>query len=133
MSKVKVTKELVLKVKEYKSNDKYSNLTQGEIALLCGTTGTSVSRILNGEYDHLLSGTPSASDDVTTVIPYEELKRLVACEYCIDAILQMCKLSEKIDGALFIDYKATFGLLKAHVPEKVNARVEELKEREEVL
>lgn len=58
MSKVTITKDIVKKVKEYKSNDRYSNLTQAEIALLCGTTPSSVSRIINGEYDHLLNDTP---------------------------------------------------------------------------
>lgn len=37
-----VTKEIVLKVKTYKNDDRYSHLTQEELALLCGTSRASV-------------------------------------------------------------------------------------------
>jgi transcriptional regulator with XRE-family HTH domain len=136
MGKVKITKDIVLKVKEYKSSEKYSNLTQAEIALLCGTTTPSVSRILNGEYDFLLSDLPKVTkttNDVTTVIPYEQLKHLLACEYAIEAMFNMTKLSDRTESTLFIDYRAVFSILTAYVPEKVDARLKELKEREEVV
>ena len=125
MSKTTVTKEIVKKVLEY--NEKYSQLTRTEIGTLCNISVTSVSRILSGEYDHLLKKEP---DTATTVIPLEDLKRLVACEYAVNGILKLCKLSTGIDGELFIDYKSVFSILKAYLPDDVSKRLEELKKGE---
>lgn len=65
--------------------------------------------------------------DSTTVIPYEELKHLLACEYAINAMLNMTKLSDRTEGTLFIDYRAVFSILTAYVPDEVNNRLETLK------
>jgi len=134
MSKTIVTKEIVEKVKSYLDKDKYGNLTHDEIALLCGTSATSVSRISNGQYDHLLKPvekiTQSNTDDVNVAIDYETLKHLMACEYAVKAILDNSKLSTGYDGALFIDYKVVYGILKAYLPDDTNRKLEELKREE---
>lgn len=128
---MKVTKETVLKVKKYKEDSKYSNLTQEELALLCGTSSTSVSRIINGEYDYLLEPVKQTNtDDVNVAIDYQTLKHLLACEYAVEKILKNSKLSTGYDGALFIDYKVVYGILKAYVPDDTNRILEELKRKE---
>lgn len=127
-----VTKEVVEKVKSYLSNDKYNNLTHEEIALLCGTSATSVSRIKNGEYDHLLEPVENANtDDVLVPIDYKTLKHLIACEDAVEKLINCAKLSNNYEGTLFIDYKVVFGILKAYVPEDVIRKLEELNREEE--
>ena len=126
MSDVMITKDIVKKVMKYKNDDKYINLTANEVAILCGVSIEQFNKILSGEYDYLLSETPEPSD-FTTVIPYEELKHLVACENAITAMLNMAKLSDRTENTLFIDYRAVFSILAAYVPDRVNDRLEALK------
>ena len=129
MTKQAVTKEMVLKVKKYTSDERYSDLTHTELALLCGSSATSVSRIVNGKYDYLLADTPKeeTKEDTTVVIPYEALKHMVNCEAAITAILAASTLSRDTTGALFCEYKTVFGILKAYLSEDTNNRVEALK------
>ena len=122
----KVTKEIVSKVKAYKSDDRYSQLSQTEIGLLCGISSATVSRIIGGEYDHLLNEDPEINDS-TTVIPFDTLKRLIACEYAVEAILKISKLSDKSDNGLFFPSNSVYGLLRAYLPEETIARIQELK------
>lgn len=126
-----VTKEIVLKVKSYKNDDRYTHLTQEELALLCGTSRTTVNRIIKGDYDHLISEPVKENSDIVTTIPYEVLKRLMACEYAINALINNTKLSTGYDGTLFIDYKVVYGILRAYVPEDTEKRLEELKREED--
>ena len=129
----KVTKEIVKKVLSYKADEKYSQLTYEELGLLCGTSATSISRIFRGDYNHLLKEDKALVEvdtGATTIIPLEDLKHLVACEYAVNTILKICKLSTNIDGALFIDYKSVFSILRAYVPDDVGTRLEELKRGE---
>lgn len=131
---MKVTKEVVEKVKNYLSDDKYSSLTHDEIGLLCGTSATSVSRISNGQYDHLLKPIEKVeinTDDVTVAIDYQTLKHLMACEYAVEKLINLSKPSTGYDDILFIDFKVVYGILKAYVPEDINRRFEELKREEE--
>lgn len=130
MGKVTVTKKLVEKVKSYQSNDRYSALSHEELALLCGTSSTTFSRIVNGQYDHLINPEPKAvnTQDVNVAIDYDTLKRLMACEYAVNAMLSNAKLSTGYDGALFIDYKVVFGILRAYLPEEAENRLNELRE-----
>ena len=118
-----INKDIVLKVKSY--NDK--NLSPEEIGLLCGITPDSVSLILSGKYDYLLNEEPEINDG-TTVIPYETLKRLIACEYAVEAILKVSKLSEVNDNNLFFPSNSVYGLLRAYLPEETLARIQELQE-----
>lgn len=124
-----MTKEIVKKVFGYKTDAKYNQLSNKEIGLLRGLTESTVDKICTGGYNHLLVGS-DAGNGATTIIPLEDLKHLLACEYAISALLKMCKLSNNIDGALFIDFKATFSILRAYLPEEVNKRLEELQKGE---
>lgn len=124
----KVTKEIVSKVKAYKSDDRYSQLSQTEIGLLCGISSATVSRIISGEYDYFLNEDPETNDS-TTVIPFDTLKRLIACEYAVEAMLKISKLSEVNDNGLFFPSNSVYGLLRAYLPEEVNERILELKEK----
>lgn len=126
MNEVTITKDVVKKVMEYTNDDKYINLTANEVAILCGISIEQFNKILSGEYDYLLSETPEPSDS-TTVIPYEELKHLLACEYAINAMFNMTKLSDRTENTLFIDYRAVFSILSAYLPDEVNNRLEALK------
>lgn len=124
-----VTKEIVVKVKSYLSDDKYNKLTQSELSLLTGVSTTTINRIANGSYDHLLEK-PVTTEDVTVPITYDTLKRLLACEYVVDGILKNCMLHDVIEDALFINNKVLYGLLRAYLPEDVEATVKKLKEVE---
>lgn len=132
-----VTKELVTKVKALGTNPKYKDLTQDEIGLLSGTSGTTVSRILSGKYDHLFEvEKPKETNevkgaDVSTSIPYAEFKELIGCEEVIDNILMNATLSNKNDG-LFIPSGKMFAILKAYVPHKVEETIERLRKEGEL-
>lgn len=89
-----------------------------------------VCRIIKGDYDHLISEPVKENTDTVTSIPYEELKRLMACEYAVSAMLNSAKLSDSYDGILFIDFRAVYGILKAYVPEDTEKKLEELKREE---
>ena len=121
----KVNKDLVLKVKAY--SDMYQNLSNYEIGLLVSLSPEEVDRITSGDYDFLLNKDPEINDS-TTVIPFDTLKRLIACEYAVDAILKISKLSDKSDNALFFPSNSVYGLLRAYLPEETIARIQELKE-----
>lgn len=126
-----VTKEIVEKVKSYLSDERYSHLKRDEIALLCGTSAASVSRIANGQYDHLLKPVEKVNtDDVAVAIDYQTLKHLMACEYAVEKILENCRLSNGYDGTLFIDYRVVYGILRSYVLDDVNKKLETLREEE---
>lgn len=137
MSKMiqKVDKDLVSKVKRLTSDPKYSQLTYDEIALLCGTSATTVSRVVKGTYDRLLSeppvvNIPTATGSAITKIPYEELKYLHKCEAVIDFIFANAELSTGIKNGLFIPSGKIYESLKELLPERVDRKVNELKRKE---
>lgn len=130
--RARITPEAVRTVKNYLSDAKYENLTLVEISTLSGVSTATVTRIKNGEYDDLLTvNTEEKEESVSTIIPLDDLKRLVACEYVVNAILRQCELSDRYDNTLFIHSNVIHGVLKAYLPEEVENRLETLK-REEV-
>lgn len=71
---------------------------------------------------------PSTDEGCVVPIDYKTLKRLVACEYAVDAILKSTSISTGRDECLFIHYGATYGILRAYLPDDVEARWKELRE-----
>jgi hypothetical protein len=130
--RARITAESVKTVKNYLSDAKYEGLTLMEISTLSGVSTATVTRIKNGDYDDLLTVKAEEKEEGTsTIIPLDDLKRLVACEYIVDAILRQTRLSDKYDNTLFIHAGALHGILRAYLPEEVQNRIETLK-REEV-
>jgi hypothetical protein len=131
----RVSPEKVKEVKSYLSDVKYENLTFVEIGKLCDVSNSTVTRINNGDYDDLLvvnsTKSEETSESATTIIPLDDLRRLVACEYIVDAILRQTRLSDKYDNTLFIHAGALHGILRAYLPEDVEDRLETLKREEE--
>ena len=128
-----ITKETVMAVNKY--HEKYPSMTQAEIAALCKCSSASVGNILNGMYKHLLEEEKKVEDKgVKSTIPYEEYKKLVACELAIDEIFKRAIKSVKSenygDDELFIDFRWLFGVLKRYFPEKYEERLKELSDIE---
>ena len=121
-----ITRETVEAVFKYKK--KYPEMTMEELAVLCKTSSSSVSNIMNGMYNHLLEDTKKEEKKgvVSSDIPYEEYKKLVACELAIDEIFGKSIISINDEDELFIDYKYLFGVLKRYFPEKYADRVKQL-------
>ena len=120
-----ITKETVMAVNKY--HEKYPSMTQAEIAALCKCSSASVGNILNGMYKHLLEEEKKVEDKgVKSTIPYEEYKKLVACELAIDEIFGRSLISINDEDELFIDYKYLFGVFKRCFPEKYADRVKQL-------
>ena len=127
MAAYKVTKEIVEKAKDYLAN--FPKLNHIEIGALCGVSGSTISRIKNGDYDYMLdAGVNEGGQTVTTSIPYEEFKKLVVCESIVKEILQSCLLSENDENTLFISYKVVGSILNRHIPNEVEKRLTELQE-----
>lgn len=61
---MKVTKEIVIRVKGLRRSN--PNLKNSEIALLCEIGGSTVGKILHGDYDHLLEGAIANHDEIAT-------------------------------------------------------------------
>lgn len=122
MKPYKITKENVLAVKEYLKE--HPNLTHTEIGKLCGVSGATVSRIKNNAYDFLITGEKQA---VTTSIPYEELKRLIAFEAVVNDILNSCTLSEQDNTLVYLSFSYLNKILKAHIPDELESRLETLR------
>ena len=72
--------------------------------------------------------TSEHEEGVSVNIDYQTLKHLMACEYAIESMLNVATLSTGKDGCLFIDYRASFGIIKAYLPEDVKRRLNELRE-----
>lgn len=125
-----ITRETVEAVFKYKK--KYPEMTMEELAVLCKTSSSSVSNIMNGVYNHLLEDTKKEEKKgvVSSDIPYEEYKKLVACELAIDEIFGRSLISINDEDELFIDYKYLFGVLKRYFPEKYADRVKQLSDIE---
>lgn len=118
----KVTKEIVDKAKGYL--EEHPDLTQEEIGVLCGVSKGTVWNIDHGKYDHLLE--EAEAEKIVTEIPYEKLKRLIACENAIDEIFSCSKECFGYDDEIFIDYHSVSSILKKHFPEEHDNKLKEI-------
>ena len=121
----KITKEIVETTKRY--DKKFPNMTRHELAKLVGISSASVSNIVNGMYDHILTETTTPEATVTSDIPYEQYKRLVQCELCITELLNSAVASMNAEDMLFIDYRNVNAILQKCMPEEYEQRLRELR------
>ena len=125
MAAYKVTKEIIEKAKDYLLN--FPKLNNSEIGSLCGVSGSTVSRIRNGDYDYMLdAGANEGGQAVTTSIPYEEFKKLWAYETVMKELLANCKLFDSDETVLFLASKAFTRILNNYIPDEVEKRLTEL-------
>ncbi len=116
-----VTPQIVQQVKRYLTDPKYTALSYQEIAALTGTSQTTVSRIKNGDYDHLLE-----QQVVEAKIEYEELKHLFACEQIVKDLLAASKLSDTAENELYFPRHIAHATLQKYVPTMVQERLDYL-------
>ena len=122
---IKVTAEMVRTVRQYEDDPR--KFTRAEIAAMSGTSLTTLSRILNGEYDHLLAPVePAHTDGQTTVVPFSEIRHMIACENVVKLLLETAVLSDKDATKLFVSAGQVRKALELFVPQEVEARVEAL-------
>lgn len=121
---MKVTKEIVIKVKGYVNE--HPDLTLEEIGILCGVSHGTVCNIKHGKYDYLFEESEEAIQPIITEIPYEKLKRLIACENAIDEIFSCAKECFGYDDEIFIDYHSVSSILKKHLPEEHENKLAEI-------
>ena len=121
----KVTAEMVRTVRQYENDPR--KFTRAEIAAMSGTTLTTLTRILNGEYDHLLAPVePVHTDGQTTVVPFSEIRHMIACENVVKLLLETAVLSDQDATKLFVPASQVRKALELFVPQEVEARVETL-------
>lgn len=60
-----VTADVVLRVKKLLDDPRFQALTLDELGVLAGTSGSTVSRVKNGKYDHLLDEENAVKSDLT--------------------------------------------------------------------
>ena len=121
----KVTAEMVRTVRQYEDDPR--KFTRAEIAAMSGTTLTTLTRILNGEYDHLLAHVePVHTDGQTTVVPFGEIRHMIACENVVKLLLETAVLSDQDATKLFVPASQVRKALELFVPQEVEARVEAL-------
>ena len=121
----KVTAEMVRTVRQYENDPR--KFTRAEIAAMSGTTLTTLTRILNGEYDHLLAPVePVHTDGQTTVVPFSEIRHMIACENVVKLLLETAVLSDQDATKLFVSASQVRKALELFVPQEVEARVEAL-------
>ena len=121
----KVTAEMVRTVRQYENDPR--KFTRAEIAAMSGTTLTTLTRILNGEYDHLLAPVePVHTDGQTTVVPFSEIRHMMACENVVKLLLEAAVLSDQDATKLFVSASQVRKALELFVPQEVEARVEAL-------
>ena len=119
---VKITKAIVEAVKGYAK--KYPNMTQLEIGKLVEISNSSVSYILNGQYDHLLI--EPEEKVIRADIPYETYRRLVCCELAMNDIINHLIISRSTEDCLFIDYRLVDSVVSRYLPEEYSMRCAEL-------
>lgn len=121
----KVTAEMVRTARQYKDDPR--EFTRAEIAAMSGTSLTTLDRILNGEYDHLLAPVETAhTDGQTTVVPFSEIRHMMACENVVKLLLETAALSDQDTTKLFVPASKVHKALELFVPQEVEARVKEL-------
>ena len=121
----KVTAEMVQTARKYKDDPR--KFTRAEIATMSGTSVTTLDRILNGDYDYLLEPVePVHTDGQTTVVPFSEIRHMMACENVVKLLLETAVLSDQDATKLFVPASQVRKALELFVPQQVEARVEAL-------
>ena len=121
----KVTAEMVRTARQYKDDPR--KFTRAEIAAMSGTSLTTWDRILNGKYDYLLAPVePVHTDGQTTVVPFSEIRHMMACENVVKLLLETAALSDQDTTKLFVRASQVHKALELFVPQEVEARVKEL-------
>ena len=121
----RVTAEMVQTAHQYEDDPR--KFTRAEIAAMSGTSLTTLDRILNGEYDHLLAPVKTVhTDEQTTVIPFSEIRHMMACENVVKLLLETAVLSDQDATKLFVPASQVRKALELFVPQEVEARVKEL-------
>ena len=122
---IRVTAEMVRTVRQYKDDPR--EFTRAEIAAMSGTSLTTLQRILNGEYDYLLAPVESVhTDGQTTVVPFSEIRHMMACENVVKLLLETAVLNDQDATKLFVSAGQVRKALELFVPQEVEARVEAL-------
>ena len=121
----KVTAEMVRTARQYKDDPR--KFTRAEIAAMSGTSLTTLDRILNGKYDYLLAPVePVHTDGQTTVVPFSEIRHMIACENVVKLLLETATLSDQDTTRLFVRASQVHKALELFVPQEVEARIKEL-------
>ena len=121
----KVNAEMVRTAHQYANDPR--KFTKAEIAAITGTSLTSLSRILNGERDYLLEPVePVHADGQTTVVPFSEIRHMMACENVVELLLETAVLSDQDATKLFVPAGQVRKALELFVPQEIKARVEAL-------
>lgn len=121
----RVTAEMVRTARQYKDDPR--KFTKAEIAAMSGTSLSTLARILNGEYDYLLEPVePVHTDGQPTVVPFSEIRHMMACENVVKLLLETAALSDQDATKLFVSAGQVRKALELFVPQEVEARVEEL-------
>lgn len=121
----KVTAEMVRTARQYADDPR--EFTKAEIAAMAGTSLTTLHRILHGEYDYLLAPVESVhTDGQTTVVPFSEIRHMMACENVVKLLLETAALNDQDNTKLFVSAGQVRKALELFVPQEVEARVEAL-------
>ena len=121
----RVTAEMVRTARQYENDPR--KFTRAEIAAMSGTSLTTLSRILNGEYDYLLAPVETVhTDGQTTVVPFSEIRHMMACENVVKLLLETAVLNDQDATKLFVSAGQVRKALELFVPQDVEARVEAL-------
>lgn len=106
-------------VVKYLSNENYKNLTDEEIAAICKVSVTTV-KCIRAEY----LNAENSESNVTTAIPYDELKRLITCETVVTELLEASIQSDGNPDELFLPRGMYNRTLRRLLPEEYRARLE---------
>ena len=121
----KVTAEMVRTARQYEDDPR--KFTREEIAAMAGTSLTTLHRILHGEYDYLLAPVETVhTDGQTTVVPFSEIRHMMACENVVKLLLEAATLSDQDTTKLFVRASQVHKALELFVPQEVEARVKAL-------
>ena len=121
----KVTAEMVRTARQYEDDPR--KFTREEIAAMAGTSLTTLHRILHGEYDYLLAPVEQVhTDGQTTVVPFSEIRHMMACENVVKLLLETATLNDQDATKLFVSAGQVRRALELFVPQEVEARVEAL-------
>ena len=121
----KVTAEMVQTARQYEDDPR--KFTRAEIAAMSGTSLTTLDRILNGKYDYLLAPVETVhTDGQTTVVPFSEIRHMMACENVVKLLLETAALSDQDTTKLFVRASQVHKALELFVPQEVEARIKEL-------